>query len=56
MEKIVKERKFEMLSIDDLKFVFLLWILGFGISGVTLALEIFRVLHLRKVVKIIFCR
>ena len=53
MNKIVKERKHEILSIDDLKFVFLLWMFGCGIAAITLALEILRFYQLRNLIKMI---
>jgi hypothetical protein len=50
-----KVGKFEVkkLSISDFKFVFIFWISGCGIAALTLALEIFRVLQLRKCLKIV---
>jgi len=50
-EKIVKERKPEILSIGDLKFVFVLWMFGCGTAAITLALEILRVFQFRKAMK-----
>ena len=52
-DEIIKERTLEILSIDDLKFVFFLWIFGCGTAAITLGLEIFRVCQLRKVLKMI---
>ena len=49
--EIIEERKPEILSIDNLKFVFFLWMFGCGIAAITLALEIFRVFLLRRVIK-----
>jgi len=51
MNKVVEERKPETLSIDDLKFVFVLWMFGCGTAAITLALEILRVFQFRKAMK-----
>jgi len=53
IHKKVEQRNPEILSIGDLKFVFVLWMSGCGIAAITLALEIFRVCQLRNVIKII---
>ncbi|CAG9810556.1 unnamed protein product [Chironomus riparius] len=45
-DRIIKEKESGKSSFDDMKFVFVLWMFGCGISIVTLALEIFRVTKL----------